>query len=338
MKLPADLVASLRPSYEGRRVCVTGGAGFIGGHTVDAIMSLGAAVTVIDDLSSSTAQHIADLIDLDPERIGFVHGSILDRSAMSKAIDRADIVIHLAAIGSVPRSVSDPQRTVAVNIDGTVAVLEAARAAKVRKFVFASSSSVYGGEGALGVARVEGMAMRSLSPYAASKAAGEALVSAWSSSYAMPAVCLRYFNVFGPRQPADSAYAAVIPAFLRSMLGSRPPVIFGDGAASRDFTFVSNAVAANLLAGVSRADLHGQAVNIGSGRAITVNQLASALASMCGMTHLHPRHEPARTGDVPHSLADITLAKGLLGFVPVTEFEKGLEETIAAYRKSLAAV
>ncbi|MGQ0627709.1 MAG: NAD-dependent epimerase/dehydratase family protein, partial [Phycisphaerales bacterium] len=256
MRLPAELVASLRPAFEGRSVCVTGGAGFIGGHTVDALLSLGANVTVIDDLSNSSPAHLMEHMEFEPQRLRFVHASILDPAALRHAVADAELVLHLAAVGSVPRSIEEPARTFAVNADGTVCVVQACRRVGVRRVVFASSSSVYGSGAAAGSnsprqgppaqpeARTESMALAPMSPYAASKLAAEAVVAAWSRSYGLSALSVRYFNVFGPRQPAGSAYAAVVPAFVEAYLHSKPPVIYGDGSASRDFTPVANVVAA----------------------------------------------------------------------------------------------
>ncbi len=338
MKLPTELVASLRPHIDGRRVCVTGGAGFIGGHTVDALVGMGATVSVIDDLSNSSSRHLTDLMEFEPDRIRFVQGSILDPRSLREAVDGCEAVVHLAAVGSVPRSIEDPQRTFAVNADGTVAVLQACRQASVKRLVFASSSSVYGANGGpAGTAKSETAVGQPESPYAASKMAAEAAVTAWARCYGIGAVSLRYFNVFGPRQPADSAYAAVVPAFIDALLHSKRPVIFGDGSASRDFTFVANVVAANLLAATTSAPLTGQRINIGTGRSTTILELARLLAVRCRAEHLTPKFEPARLGEVPFSLSDITLARSLLGYAPFVDLEGGLDETVNASRRLVGA-
>ena len=278
MKLPADKVNQLRTFYDGRGVCVTGGAGFIGGHLCDALISLGAHVRVIDDLSNSGMEHLSGLIEMDPERLRFVHGSILDDDALAEAVKGCRTIFHLAAIGSVPRSIEDPQRTWSVNATGTLRVLEAARGmgrgmqkrtSVVERVVAASSSSVYGNQPEL--PKVETHPLRPLSPYAASKAAGEHLMCVFSACYGLSTVGLRYFNIFGPRQSADSAYAAVIPAFVKRLMEGERPVIYGDGEQSRDFTFVSNAVLATLLAGATGSKLTGQAMNIGAGSRVTVS-------------------------------------------------------------------
>jgi len=349
MKFPADMVERLRRHYEGRPVCVTGGAGFIGGHLVDALLSVGASITVIDDLSSSTLDHIAGLMELEPERIRFVHGSILDDDAVADAVDGARTVFHLAAIGSVPRSVAEPQRSWSVNATGTVRILEAARriwaptlgsgaverAGAGERVVFAASSSAYGDDPAM--PKVESQVPRALSPYAASKLAGEHLMSSWSRSYGISTMSLRYFNVFGPRQPADSAYAAVIPAFAHRLLAGEPPVIYGDGRQSRDFTNVANAVLATLLAGASDKPLAGEVANVGVGKRVTLLELARLMAERCGVPHLKPELRAVRAGDVPHSMADVGRAKELLGYVPIATLEDGLDETIAWYKREMAA-
>lgn len=347
MKFPADMVERLRRHYEGRPVCVTGGAGFIGGHLVDALLSVGATITVIDDLSSSTLDHIAGLIELEPERIRFVHGSILDDDAVADAVEGARTIFHLAAIGSVPRSVAEPQRSWSVNATGTVRILEAARriwaptlgapdvGGAGERVVFAASSSAYGDDPAM--PKVESQTPRALSPYAASKLAGEHLMSSWSRSYGISTMSLRYFNVFGPRQPADSAYAAVIPSFARRLLAGEPPVIYGDGKQSRDFTSVANAVLATLLAGSSERPLAGEVANVGVGHRTSLVELARLMAERCGVPHIKPEFRAARAGDVPHSLADISRARDLLGYSPIASLEDGLEETIAWYKREMAA-
>lgn len=346
MKLPADIVERLRKHYEGRPVCVTGGAGFIGGHLTDALLSLGASIAVLDDLSSSTLDHLASLIELEPERVRFVNGSVLDDDAVRDATEGCRTIFHLAAMGSVPRSIEQPQRAWSVNATGTVRMLEAARRlwpghadrtgpGAGERIVFAASSSAYGDDPAM--PKVETHFPRPMSPYAASKLAGEQLLATWSRCYGISSVSLRYFNIFGPRQPGDSAYAAVIAAFARRLLMSEPPVIYGDGTQTRDFTSVTNAVLATLLAGACERPLAGEVVNIGTGRRVSLLELARLMADRCGVPHIHPEFAPGRAGDVPHSLADITRARELLGYSPVARLEDGLEETIAWYRRELAA-
>ncbi len=333
-RLPADLVERLRPAIAGRSCCVTGGAGFIGGHLVDALVSMGARVAVIDDLSNSDAGHLAELIDLEPARVRLVHASILEIQALDEAVAGCDLVFHLAALGSVPRSVEDPTRTWLVNATGTMRVLEAAHKAGVKRVVYSASSSAYGDNPTL--PKHESQATEPMSPYAAAKLAGESLCRAWAACYGMDTACLRYFNIFGPRQAADSAYAAVVPAFIKALFNGQSPVIFGDGGQTRDFTHVSNAVAANLLAAASETPVHGRVVNIGAGVRTSVSTLAGLLAVLCDRPGIAPDHQPERIGEVRDSVADIAAAKDLLGYTPVTDLQDGLAETVRWYRQQLA--
>jgi UDP-glucose 4-epimerase len=343
MKFPADIVTRLRAHYEGRPVCITGGAGFIGGHLLDALVSLGSTISIIDDLSSATLDHVASLIELEPERVRFVHGSILDDDALNDAADGAKTIFHLAAIGSVPRSIEDPQRSWSVNATGTVRVMEVARrkwcsagssANPRHRVVFAASSAAYGDDPSL--PKIETQYPRPLSPYAASKLAGEHILASWASSYGTSTASVRFFNVFGPRQPADSAYAAVIPAFAKRLLSGEAPVIFGDGLQSRDFTSVTNAVLATLLAGSCERPLAGEVFNVGTGTRVNLLELATMMAELCGVPHLTPVLKPARVGDVPHSLADFSRARDVLGYKPVETLRDGLDETLAWARREMA--
>ena len=242
----------------------------------------------------------------------------------------------------MPRSIEQPQRSWSVNATGTVRILEAARKlwagrsgpGSHERVVFAASSSAYGDDPAL--PKVETQLPRPLSPYAASKLAGEQALAAWSRSYGLGAVSLRYFNVFGPRQPADSAYAAVIAAFAKRLLAGEQPTIFGDGLQSRDFTSVTNAVLATLLAGASDRPLSGEVINVGTGKRTTLRDLARVMADGCGAPHVQPIFAAARLGDVPHSLADIGRARELLGYAPIEGLEGGLQETIAWYKSEMA--
>jgi nucleoside-diphosphate-sugar epimerase len=333
MKLPSDMVRQLRAFYEGRPVCVTGGAGFIGGHLCDALVSLGADVAVIDDLSNSTLDHLAELIELEPDRVRFVDGSILDDEAMAAAARGAKTIFHLAAIGSVPRSVEFPHRTWMVNATGTLRVLEAARAAGCERVMIASSSSIYGDQPQL--PKVETQSPSPLSPYAASKLAAEHLLRAYSHCHGLSTVALRYFNIFGPRQRADSQYAAVIPAFAKLLLEGGSPRIFGDGGQTRDFTFVSNAVLATLLAGASRTTLRGDAMNIASNRRVSVLEATRMLAARCGVPDANVTFAPERPGEVRDSFADVSLASKLIGYAPIATLEQGLDETVAWHKARL---
>ena len=310
--------------YQGRTVCVTGGAGFIGAHLAHALVHHGASVSVIDDLSNGREANLAPIKD----RVRFVRGSVLDHRALESAMSGAGIVFHLAAIASVPRSVREPALYTRVNATGTLRVLQAARDAGAQRLVYAASSSAYGSRGEL--PRVESAAPDPQSPYAAAKCAGEYMLRAFARCYGLPCISLRYFNIFGPRQRHDSPYAAVIPRFVKTLLQGGDPTIYGDGSQTRDFTYVANAVHANLLAGLTTAGLRGQVVNIASGRSATVLELLTAIAGLLG---LQPRYRlaPPRTGEVRHSLASVDAARDLLGYEPLTDFHTGLEHTVASF-------
>ena len=318
--------------FAGVPCLVTGGAGFIGSHITEALLLLGARVTVLDDLSGG------DWVNVKPlesecqaqGRLTCVEASILDESALAQVMQDCRYVFHQAALGSVPRSVEQPRRYQEVNVTGTLNVLEAARAAKVQRVMFAASSSAYGDTPTL--PKVETMPPSPRSPYAANKVADEALMMAYACSYGLDTVCLRYFNVFGPRQNANSAYAAVIAAFAKALFLNGPFGIYGDGEQSRDFTYVDNAVHANLLAARSSKRIEGQVCNVAVGKRITVNQLATMMAEMAGRPDMKPNHLPDRAGDVKHSLADLARSRALLGYVPVIDFAQGLKITVDWYR------
>jgi nucleoside-diphosphate-sugar epimerase len=334
LRLPQEWVSRLRPVFEGRAVAVTGGAGFIGGHLVDALLSLGAVISVVDDLSNSTPDHLGSLIDIEPERVRFIHGSILDDAALLDAFDGAETVFHLAAVSSVPRSIADPERTYAVNAIGTMRVAEAARRCGVRRIVYSASSSAYGASERL--PKVETDVPEPISPYAASKLAGEHVMLAWARTWGLSTLSLRYFNIFGPRQPADSPYSGVVAAFARQLLSGKSPTIFGDGLQSRDFTHVASAVLANLIGAASDRPFAGEVVNIGSGERTELVALARVMAEGLGVPHLKPVFQPARAGDVRHSLADLTRARDLLGYQPIVSIQDGLRSTLAWYREEFA--
>ncbi|MEO1498856.1 MAG: SDR family NAD(P)-dependent oxidoreductase [Planctomycetota bacterium] len=335
MQLPGETFDRIRQMAGGRVVCVTGGAGFIGGHVVNTLVAAGASVRVIDDLSNSSLDAIADDVELHADRVRFVYGSILDERAIDEAVNGADVVMHLAAMGSVPRSLEEPERAVAVNTTGTLRVLEAARRHGARRVVLAASSSAYGNPERLPCN--EDFQPQPLSPYAASKLAAEELCRAWSASFGLSTVCLRYFNVFGPRQRADSAYAAVVAAFASRLLGCKAPMIFGDGEQSRDFTFVANAVYATCLAAFTESPLEGQPINIGTGSSCTVNELASRMAQRLAPAAPAAEHRDARNGDVKDSLASIDRARELIGYEPIVSLDAGLDQTCAWFEHTHAA-
>ncbi len=335
MEMPAEIFRRIESAYAGRAVCVTGGTGFIGGHIVDTLVAAGASVSVIDDLSNSTLDRISDHIELLPDTVRFVYGSILDDRALHDAIDGSEIVIHLAAMGSVPRSMKEPARTFEVNASGTLRVFESARRHHVSRVVIAASSSAYGNPDTLPC--VETMPTRPASPYAASKVAAEQLAIAWSQAYGLSTACLRYFNIFGPRQRADSAYAAVVAAFATKLLKGEQPVIYGDGQQSRDFTFISNAVYATLLAGASQQKLVGETMNIGTGSSVSLIELAAHMSEILTGEPVEPIFEAPREGDVRDSRADIQRANTLIGYEPIASLREGLVQTCDWYRSTVEA-
>ncbi|MEM6550515.1 MAG: NAD-dependent epimerase/dehydratase family protein [Planctomycetota bacterium] len=323
--------------FVGRRCVVTGGAGFIGSHLVEALLRLGAEVVVLDDFSGGSRGNVEAARDRSQatglniaERLMVVEGTILDEAVVADAVAGGAVVFHQAALGSVPRSVKEPGAFSAANMTGTFNVLQACVGAGVERVVFAASSSAYGDSETL--PKVETMPVRPKSPYAATKVAGEAMLRAWAGSYGLDTVSLRYFNIFGPRQNANSAYAAVIAAFAKALLAGERPVIYGDGEQSRDFTFVDNAVHANLCAAAVDGPVGGEVVNVACGERVSVKVLAERMAGMLERSELEAVHEAERAGDVKHSLADVGLAKRVIGYEPVVGFEDGLAATVAWYR------
>jgi UDP-glucose 4-epimerase len=317
--------------FRDARVLVTGGAGFIGSHLVDALLTLGARVNVLDDLSGGGESNLAQ----SRKSINLIRASILDEAALRDAVKGCRFVFHEAARVSVPGSVAEPALYERTNTEGTFKVLEAARLAGVSRLMFAASSAAYGESEVL--PKVESMPVMPQSPYAANKVAGEAIVRAYARSYELDAVSLRYFNIFGPRQNANSAYAGVIAAFARRLIAGEPPVITGDGTASRDFTFVDNAVHANLLAARRRSRLQGDVFNVATGKRCTILELATTMAATIGRSELAPTFAPARPGDVLHSLADLSKAHAALGYDPVVGFNEGLKATLDWYRAASSA-
>jgi len=315
-------------AFAGARAVVTGGAGFIGSHVCEALTTLGASVVALDDLSGGTRDNLAGI-----NGVELLEGSILDQAALDQAMRGCRYVFHLGAMVSVPGSVERPRQYHDVNTTGTLEVLDAARRAGVQRVMFAASSSAYGDSPEL--PKVETMAPMSCSPYAATKVAGEHLLRAYAASYPLDTVSLRYFNIFGPRQNANSAYAGVIAAFAKRMIGGEPPVITGDGTASRDFTFVHNAVHANLLAARHPRPLKGEVFNVATAHSCTITQLAESMAKLLSRRDLKPIYAPPRAGDVQHSLADLTRSRETLGYSPIVQFEPGLAATLEWYRSFL---
>lgn len=306
------------------RYLVTGGAGFIGSNTVDELVKRGHSVVVLDDLSAGKEENLAEV----RSKITFIRGSITDIEAVQKAMQQADYVIHLAARTSVPRSVKDPLETNRINVEGMLNVLIAARDNKVKRVVFAASSSAYGETPTL--PKVETMQPVPISPYGVSKYVGELYLYAFGKCYGLENVCLRYFNIFGPRQDPDSPYSGVLSRFSTAFLEGEQPVVFGDGEQTRDFTFVENAVQANLLA-CEASGASGKVFNVGTGARISLNQVVELLGKISGRI-LKAKYEPARDGDIRDSQADITRAKEVLGYEPTVQFEEGLERTFEWYR------
>ncbi len=314
---------------------VTGGAGFIGSHLVDALLDRGDTVLCLDNLSTGKIENINHL-ELN-ERFMFLKADIRDIGTLQQLMKGVDFVFHEAALGSVQRSVEDPFTTHDINGTGTLNILMAAREMGVKRVIYASSSSVYGDSETL--PKIETMTPLPKSPYAVSKLMGEHYASVFTELFGLDVVCLRYFNVFGPRQDPFSDYAAVIPIFVRQLLRGEPPTIFGNGEQSRDFTYVANVVEANLRACVARK-VGGKVFNIACGRRINLNSLLNLLKALIepyrrGTLAIEPVYGPPRPGDVKHSLASIEAAKSWLGYTPTFSVEEGLKASIEWYVNNL---
>lgn len=305
-------------------VLVTGGAGFIGSHLVEALLRRGDRVRVFDNFSTGRHENLAQVRD----DVEIIAGDLRDEDAVRRSVRGVEIVFHQAALASVQRSVDDPITTNEVNVTGTLHVLTAARDAHVRRVVFASSSSVYGDTPTL--PKIETQAPQPLSPYAVSKLAGEQYCMAFSVVYGLPAIALRYFNVFGPRQDPHSEYAAVIPRFIDRMVRGIPPIIYGDGLQSRDFTYIENVVDANLAAADAPADCSA-VFNVGAGERTSLLELAEQINRLLGSA-LAPDHQLPRAGDVRHSQAGIDAIRETLGYIPRVSLAEGLGRTVAWFR------
>lgn len=306
------------------RAAVTGGAGFIGSHLAEELVKRDYQVTILDNLFSGRMENLAGLIRKD--NVQFIEGSITNLSLLKEIFQNIDFVFHQAAISSVPGSIEDPSATSEVNITGTLNVLLAARDNQVKKVIYASSSAVYGDTPAL--PKREDLLPSPQSPYAVSKLAAEHYCQVFQEVYGVTTVCLRYFNVYGPRQNPDSQYAAVIPIFIKRAAEGSPLTIFGDGKQTRDLVYISDVVEANILAAESNAS---GVYNIGQGKSITINELAKLIIKLVG-TDVKPVYQQPRDGDVRHSLADISKAK-TFGYEPEYGLEEGLKETIGSYRE-----
>ncbi len=308
-----------------RTFLVTGGAGFIGSHLVEALVQRGDRVRVLDNLSTGFLANLEGVRD----QIEFIRGDLVDGPTVGRAVEGVDTVFHQAALASVPRSVEQPLPTHAACVTGTLTLLDAARRAGVRRVVYAGSSSAYGDQPSQSKRETDLPAP--ISPYGAAKLAAEHNVRAFWTTYGLQTVTHRYFNVFGPRQDPGSPYSAVIPLFITALLAGRPPVVYGDGRQSRDFTFVANVVQANLLA-ADAPDAAGRVLNAANGRSISLLELLAAINDLLG-TKVVPRYEPPRVGDIRESMADITLARTLLRYEPQVDFHEGLRRSIDYYRR-----
>ena len=300
---------------------VTGGAGFIGSHITSALARDGLRVRVIDDLSTG---HRENLEEINGD-IEFIEGSIADEQLLLKVLEGVELVFHEAAIPSVPRSVEKPRQTHIASVDGTFTLLLAARDSKVKRLVYAASSSAYGDQPTL--PKVEDMLPDPLSPYAVAKLVGEYYCQVFWRVYGLETISLRYFNVFGPRQDPGSQYSGVVSRFISALSSNTQPVIYGDGEQSRDFTYIDNVVEANLKAAAVNAGL-GSVLNVANGERVTLNQLLDELKSVTGRTGVVADYQPPRVGDVRHSLADISRAHDLLGYQPKVDLREGLKRTV----------
>ncbi|MBA2469021.1 MAG: SDR family oxidoreductase [Chloroflexia bacterium] len=299
---------------------ITGGAGFIGSHIATRLVHQGHRVRVLDNLASGSVRNLEPIMD----DVEFIEGDIRDTGALRRAMAGAEVVFHEAAEPSVPRSIADPASTFAINVEGTLNVLTAARDLECRRVVFATTCAIYGDAPEL--PKLESLPPAPLSPYAMSKLTGEHLCAMYSRLYGLETVGLRYFNVFGPRQDPSSAYAAAIPKFLEALHAGHQPRVFGDGEQSRDFVAVDDVVRANLLA--AGADgVGGRVFNVASGKSVTINQVLATLGEVTGIDAT-PEYLPARAGDILHSLADVSLARRYLGFEATIGFREGIERIV----------
>ena len=310
---------------------VTGGAGFIGSHIAQALTQRGARVRIIDNLSTGHRENIEEI----KGDVDFHQASLTDEAAIGRALEDVELIFHEAAIPSVPRSVKNPVETHVACVDATFALLNAARQQGVRRFIYAASSSAYGDQPTL--PKVEDMRPEPLSPYAVAKLVGEYYCQVFTRAYNLETICLRYFNVFGPRQDPSSEYSGVISRFIRALLTNERPVIYGDGEQSRDFTFVADVVEANMRAAETTRGI-GEVINFARGERATLNELLEILKKVTGRTDVQADYREPRPGDVRHSLADTTRARNLLGYLPQVNLEEGLRLTIDWWKQSRFAV
>lgn len=306
------------------KVLVTGGAGFIGSHLVDALLARGDKVVVLDNFATGFRENLAHVMS----EITLIEGDLRDRCAVEEAVEGVEYVTHQAALGSVPRSINDPITSNDCNVNGTLNVLVAAKSVGVKRVVVASSSSIYGDSDVS--PKHEGLPFNPKSPYALTKVATEEYARIFHAVYGLPTIALRYFNVFGPRQSPQGAYAAVIPLFIQALKEGRAPRINGDGSFSRDFTYVGNVVQANLKAFDAPLEACGKAYNAGAGGQISILEMYNSIQSILG-TSIQPEYGEVRAGDVAHSKADISKARAGLGYDPNISFEEGMKLTVASF-------
>lgn len=314
-----------------KKYLLTGGAGFVGSNLAEAIIKRGDKVKIIDDLSSGRKENIEELLQVYPQNIEFVEGSISDDGLLEKEISDIDYIVHLAAITSVPHSIKEPVLSNKVNIDGFVNVLNAAKEKGVGKIIFLSSAAIYGDSPAL--PKIETMLPEPLSPYAIGKITGEYYARIFAALYGLKVVCLRCFNIFGPKQDPNSQYASVIPRFLKLMLRGEQPVIFGDGKQTRDFVFIQDVIEAILLA-VEKEVSASWPINIGSGREVDLLQLVEVINKVLSQ-NIQPKFSAPRPGDIIRSFSDISRAKEMLGWQPKTSLEEGMRATKEWYGQGL---
>lgn len=307
---------------------VTGGAGFIGSHLVHRLVELGHSVRVLDDLSSGKRENLVDVLS----KTDWIQGDMAEPAIARRACRGVDVVLHEAAVPSVPKSVDDPATSHRSNVEGTFQLLLAARDEKVRRFIYAGSSSAYGESPTL--PKVESMPTDPLSPYAVQKLTGEFYCRAFARCYGLQTLTMRYFNVFGPRQDPRSQYAAAIPAFVTAILQNRAPTVYGDGEQTRDFTYIENVIHANLLAAKAERT-NGEVVNIACGGRISINQIIADINRYFGKS-IKPNYLPERQGDIKHSAADISLARKVIGYQPIVSTLDGLKRTMDWYAARIA--
>ena len=306
---------------------ITGGAGFIGSNMVRFLLEKGEKVRVLDNFETGKHENLEEV----KGDIEIIEGDIRDASTVAKSIKGIETVYHLAALGSVPRSIKDPKTTHEVNVDGTFNMIEAGRSAGIRRMVFSSSSAIYGQSEVL--PQHEGLPIAPISPYGATKAIAEIYLRAFYETYKFESVCLRYYNVFGPRQDPSSQYAAAIPLFVSALLRDEAPGIFDDGEQSRGFTYIENVLNANWLAANAK-ETHGEALNISTKNAVTVNTVVNTIKELLGKD-IAPKYLPPRFGDIKHSLADVSRAKEVIGYEPKISFDEGIRKAIDWYKENL---